>query len=89
MLNMTKYCSIKIVQFLNAHLTGRSFLFCFVFLKGLDPLYLAVLSNICDNMVHIHFLQTVQFNITRLSFLKIMLQMNTEYRYISNNISHY
>jgi hypothetical protein len=40
-------------------------------------LYLAVLSNICDNMVNIHFLQKVQFNITSLSFLKIMLQMNT------------
>jgi hypothetical protein len=36
-------------------------------------LYLAVLCNICENMVNIHFLQKVQLNIKRISFLKIML----------------
>ena len=36
-------------------------------------LYLTVLSNICENMVNINFLQKVQLNIKRISFLKIML----------------
>ena len=36
-------------------------------------LYLTVLSNICENMVNIRFLQKVQLNIKRISFLKIML----------------
>ena len=50
----------------------RHALYTTAHLSGLvQALQLAALRNICDNMVNIHFLQKLQFNITRLSFLKI------------------
>jgi hypothetical protein len=62
----------KNIDLLNAHLKPEQFIdgtiLCYI-----QHIYVFLVTNICDNMVHIHFLQKFQFNITRLSFLKIML----------------
>jgi hypothetical protein len=73
----------KNIDLLNAHLKPEQFIDGTI-LCHIQHIHVFLVTNMCDNMVHIHFLQKVQFNITRLSFLKI-----NGYRYISNNISHY
>jgi hypothetical protein len=64
--NKTKQNKTKNIDLLNAHLKPEQFIdrtiHCHI-------QHIFLLTNICDNVVHIHFLQTVQFNITRLSFL--------------------
>jgi hypothetical protein len=71
--NKTKQNNIKkTIDLLNAHLKPEQFIDGTI-LCHIQHIYVFLVTNICDNMVHIHFLQKVQFNITRLSFLKIML----------------